>query len=484
MKTSREKIAHLYRRLGFGATPAELDEAEKLGLDKSIERLVDFHKLPETGVRPEEYVWREKEEADVGSYRFRMWWVFQMVATQRPLEEKLALFWHDHFAVSDNKVEFGPMMLDYLQSLRSNGAGKFRILLDAMSKEPAMMRYLDMDRAIKGKPNENFAREVMELFTLGIGNYTEEDVQNAARALTGWGFINTFWELPGDSTAKMKESIKYQRPFCSFTYLPQFRDSTPKTILGKTADFDGNQLIALLAKHPKTADNLCRKLWEFFAYPNPEPEVVRRLAGVYQRTDGDIREVVRSIAKSKEFYSEKAHLALVKCPVDYVIPLARKSGFGVALAQSHKAPATPENPIAKPMLDQPGGLAYFMDRQGMSLFYPPNVSGWEWGPGWISAQNMLERINFYGVIVWGEDGKWIKPMWEYVKAAKPADSRAAAKATCDFLDANLPDAAVDLVAKRMDASGKADFVQNWDQFRGTMHQSLKVLFGAPEFHMM
>lgn len=482
--TERQKIAHLYRRLGFGATLAELDAAEKAGLNAAIDRLVDFERQPKLALEPEEFVWRDKEEADLSSYRYRLWWVSQMLATPRPLEEKLALFWHDHFAVSDNKVEFGPMMLDYLRKLRANGAGKFRTLLGEMAQDPALMRFLDMERSVKGRPNENFAREVMELFTLGIGTYSEKDVQEAARCLTGWGYVNTFWEMKGNNTDKMREALKWDRPFCSFSYLPHLRDRGSKTVLGKTGDLDGDQLLDLLAAHPATATHLARKLWEFFAYPDPEPEVVSRIAGVFRKTKGDVRETVRAIAKSKEFYSSKAERALVKCPVDHTVGLLRRLGAGAYLMAERKEPATEAKPIPPAFLEVPGGVAYLMDRQGMALLFPPDVGGWEWGKGWVSAQNMLERINLYGAVLWGQDGRWARPIWEHLKAVQPVDAKSAAQALSDYLDAGLSQTALEQVAQALDPNGKVEWIPNWDWFRGAMHRGLRVLFAAPEFHLL
>ncbi len=482
--TERQKVAHLYRRLGFGAAPAELDAASRAGVESTINHLVMYHTEPSLAVSPQEFCWRDKEEADVGTYRYRCWWVLNMLASRRPLEEKLALFWHDHFAVAESKVEFGPMMLDYLLTLRQHASGKFETLLGEVARNPAMMNYLDMTRAVKGKPNENFAREIMELFTLGIGHYTEKDVQESARALTGWGYFNTFWEMPGDSTAKLKESIKYDRPFSAFMLMPAMRDSGQKTILGKTADHDGDSLIKLLANHPKTAENLARKLWEYFVYPEPSDEVVARVAGAFRKSGGDIQKTVMTIVKSKEFFSEKAQRAIIKSPVDFVIPLLRTSEAGPWLAGLRKADATAETAIPQKVLDVTGGLSYYMDRQSMMLLNPPDVSGWKWGPGWISSQNMIERINFAGVLVWGEDGRYCRLVHEHVKAKSPTDAEQVAREVCAYFDADLPEESIKVIARAMDANNKAEFMTNFDWFRGAMHRGMRLMVGAPQFHMM
>jgi uncharacterized protein (DUF1800 family) len=181
------------------------------------------------------------------------------------------------------------------------------------------MRYLDMQRSIRGNPNENFPREVMELFTLGIGNYTETDVKEAAKALTGWGYIHIFYELPGSTEQKVMDWLHYDRPFTSFTLMPAMHDPTPKTILGKTEAYDGDSFLAVLAHHPATAKHLSKKLWELFVYSNPEPEVVDRIARAFTRSKGDIRKVMHAIVDSREFWSDKSVRKFVKSPVDLCI---------------------------------------------------------------------------------------------------------------------------------------------------------------------
>lgn len=396
--TARDKIQHLHRRLGFGLTPPELAAEEKLGFDKSAQRLLDFQKLPDLGVSPYEFCWRnrEKEQADVGSYRFRAWWTLRMVATERPLEEKLALFWHSHFAVGDNKVEDGPMMLYYLQTIYKHGYGKFEDLLLAISREPAMMRYLDMTRSVKGNPNENFAREVMELFTMGIGNYTEDDVKELSRALTGWGYIHTYYELPGESNLKLTESIQFDRPFASFAYLPSMRDETDKTILGQKRDWDGEAALLMLAHRPETARFVSGKLWSYFAGQDAPPKVLDRLVTVWKKSGGNIPDVVRAIALAPEFYAETVVGNYPKNPVDFVISIARKQGMGRSMMAKRPKDAKPTDEIPKEIMDQMGYAAYRMDRMGLTLLVPPDVAGWTWGENFINSSAMAERYQYQG----------------------------------------------------------------------------------------
>ncbi|RYG42279.1 DUF1800 domain-containing protein, partial [bacterium] len=404
--TDREKLAHLYRRFGLGATPWELDEAEKLGYERALTRLLDWDKVEDPGeaVSPYEFCWRDKEDPDTGSWRFRSWWIYRMLTTTRPAKEKLTLFWHSHFAVGDDKVENGAMMLEYLQTLRRNAGAKFSVLLEAVAKDPAMMRYLDMQRSIRGRPNENFAREVMELFTLGIGHYTEEDVKEVSRALTGWGYIDTYWEMGGTPIERLKESIRDDRPFATFTYMPPMHDPGPKTILGKTAPWDGDGVLKMLAEHPTTAEHIATKLWTFYAYADPEPAVVARIASAFRKSGGDIRHTLFAIARAPEFWSEKCLRHLAKSPLDYTLGIARAQGLGKAVSELRKPDADVYQAVAQRILDECGALSWHMERQGLNLLVPPDVAGWKWGDAWITPAAMTMRYGYRGNWFWGEKG--------------------------------------------------------------------------------
>ena len=185
----REKISHLLRRFGLGAGKYEVDQYAPLGVEGTIDRLINYEKVDEKfTVNPYEMTgYGEEGLLMLDPPRFAAWWSLRLLLTQRPLQERLTLFWHNHFAVSGDKVFYGPSILEYQQVLRRNASGNFRTLLHEVAKTPAMVFYLDTQMSVKGKPNENFAREVMELFTLGAGHYTEKDIQEAARAFTGWG---------------------------------------------------------------------------------------------------------------------------------------------------------------------------------------------------------------------------------------------------------------------------------------------------------
>lgn len=482
----RDRIRHLYRRLGFGATPAEVDAALKDGFEATRKRLVDYPKTPPgPAVDPQEFVWREKEEPDLGTYRYAIWWYAEMLATPRPLEQKLTVFWHDHFAVSDGKVENGPMMLSYLRTLKKHAGGRFGDLLKAVSKEPAMMRYLDMNRQVRGVPNENFAREVMELFTLGIGHYSENDVQEASRAFTGWGFNELFWELPGNTEQKLRESIKYDRPFAAFYNSPAMHDPTPKTILGKTAPYDGDEFLDMLAAHPQTARTLCAKLWTYFAYDDPEPKVVNDLAAVWKKTDGDILAVVDALTKRPEFYSDRCVRSRVKCPVDLVVSVARQSGVGSRVYAERNPKADPTTRIPDRTMQIAGEVGYIVGRMGMPLLYPPDVSGWEWGTAWTGAALMAERMKFHGVALWREKsiGESALGVHEYLMQRAPKTPEQIAAAFIELYDVPIGTDRIGTVAEAVKRGGGVNALAKPESVAGLLWNVVPVLMAAPEMHL-
>ncbi len=491
--TNREKIAHLHRRLGFGATLAELDAGERLGPEAVAARLIAWETAPALfDVHPFECFWRhrEKEEADPGAYRLRIWWTLAMLTTGRPLQEKLALFWHGHFAVSDGKVEHGPMMLDYLQTLRRHAAGPFPTLLKAVAKNPAMMRYLDLDRAIRGHPNENFAREVMELFTLGIGHYTERDVQELSRCLTGWASLDFWWESGRTNDERLAVGLKERRPAAAFALLPAMRDDAPKTLLGVTKDLDGDAALDLLAARPETAAFLCRKLWRFFAGTEPDPAALAALTKTYAATGGSIRSVLKTLVAGPAFWSAECVGQSVKSPADYAVGIARQQGVGPALLALREKGATPRTQLAKRPFEVAGDLAYHMEKQGLSLLYPPDVSGWKGGRDWIGPAAMAERMKYRGELLWADGGPAPGSLatLAQVKAADPKDPDAIAARLLAVFDAP-PDlvagASVErrAVAKIVADRGGLKALENPTLFTDALYHTLRLLSASPRMHL-
>ena len=486
--TLREKISHLHRRLGFGLSHEDLDAQEKLGLTRVVENLIDWEKVDEEfSVSPYEFCWRtsSKEEADLGAYRFRAWWIMRMLATKRPMQEKMTLFWHSHFAVSDSKVEDGPMMLDYVNGLRAHANGSFADLLQTASQSPAMMRYLDMNRSERGNPNENFGREVMELLTLGIGNYTEDDVKEVSRALTGWGYVHTYYEQPGNADDKLKLSIKYSRPFSAFAEMPALHDPSEKTILGKKRTWNGEEVLQMLAQHPATSRFIAGKLAKTFVTQKPEPDYVEKLAGAFRKSKGDIKAVLFAMVDSKEFWDEKNVRSIPSSPADYVIGVGRKQTVGQYLLGLRAKDATPLTQIPQPALDQCGYAAYRMDRAGLLLMNPPNVAGWEWGDAWITPAAMAERMQFLGHGIEQKERSDLASERAILFASrvKLTDSAHFVSRFAEFYDVELPKEKVMILAAILDKFGGVKVLENRGTWGGVHYTMLRNLAAAPEMHL-
>jgi uncharacterized protein (DUF1800 family) len=339
-----KNAAHLLRRSGFGAPRKDVEKAIRAGQAKAVEKVLKF--------KPSGARYRGKNE----TYRMQRWWIRRMLHSKKPLAEKLTLFWHGHFATSIVKVEDVDMMSDQNALFRLMGAGKFRDLLLAVSMDPAMLVWLDNRYNTKRRPNENYGREIMELFTLGVAdeqgnpNYTQADVVDCARAFTGWGLG------PGDV----------------FEFHPNSHDEDPKTVLGLTGNLDGGDVVNHLVTRPQCARWIARCLWTFFAYPDPETAVIDALAQAYLDADTEIEAVLRAMFLRDEFYSARAYEGQVATPVEFVLGSLR----------TLDAKTNAE--------DLPGELA----DMGQDLFNPPNVAGWPGGLAWMTSVTRLSRYGF------------------------------------------------------------------------------------------
>ncbi len=377
LQTDREKGAHLLRRFGLGASEAELDYYLKDGLNGAVDRLTEYESIDE-GFSINPFDLQPEKAKNLPMPIVTAWWIARMISTRRPLQEKMTLFWHDHFATSASKVKASEMMLQQNETLRQYATGNFRSLLTNVSKDPAMLFWLDNQENVRGKPNENFAREVMELFTLGVGNYSEKDVQEAARAFTGW------------SVARSRRNVSDgQPPKAEFLFRPRLHDSSMKVVLGKSGQLTGEDVLNHLCDMPRTAEYISEKLLTWFAYPEPEPAFVKRIAKVFRDSNLDIKTTLKAIMRSSEFYSDKAERAIVKTPVDFVVPTMRQLGFGPIMRETVSRGV--DNRLA---LLPAASAGTTMKNMGMQLLYPPDVAGWEGGEGWISSATMVERIGW------------------------------------------------------------------------------------------
>ena len=485
--TEQQQIRHLLRRFGLGASLSEVARYEKIGINRAIDDILDFDK-PDTGcpISPWEFVFQEDGRVLLDPPRMAAWWAMRMLLTDRPSYERLTLFWHDHFAVSAGKVQSGLLMLNYLKTLRKNAAGDFRTLLDAVTKDPAMMRWLDADTNIRGKPNENYARELLELFTIGIGNYTERDVQETARALTGWSLRNIYKQGDQESTkAQVLKAAKDGPPLVTPTFSPRVHDNGTKTILGVTDRFDTEKTLDLLVDHPQTAQYVTTKLWEFYAYPNPEEQVRERLARSYFDSNRDIRAVLHTITQSEEFWSEKCLRTLVKSPVDFIIAFLRQLERSESILEQRGKDATETTPATAYIIGVGNALLTLMDRQGMRLLYPPDVAGWDWGEGWISTTNMLERVRFADLLLGPARGiGTVESIRRSLRdSGQPINTETAVKVIAEKFDAEPTREQQKLLVDAMDAAGGIDAVVQEGTTDTSLLPVVKLIFAMPEYQL-
>jgi uncharacterized protein (DUF1800 family) len=384
--TEREKIGHLLRRFGLGASETELDGLSKVGLDAAIDRLLSYESVDE-GIEINPATLRLDANKPLNMPLLVTWWVARLLTTRRPLQEKMTVFWHDHFATSAVKVKVSGLMHQQNETLRANATGNFRTLLHAASQDPAMIFWLDNQQNVAGKPNENFAREVMELFTLGIGHYTEKDVQEAARAFTGWSVNRGKKPASADQLATG-----------AFINRSRFHDPTEKTVLGLTGRLDGDQVLNHLCDMPQTAETITTKLIQWFVMPSPEDGYVARMTRVFRDEKLEIKPLLRAIMKSPEFYSEEAVRSIAKSPVDFVIPTMRQLGIGTLIRERVAAAADDDAAAKSAKVRRALSPAYLaqdaMRAMGMYLMFPPDVAGWDGGTAWITSATMVERIGF------------------------------------------------------------------------------------------
>ena len=353
-------IAHLLRRAGFGGTATQITTLAAQPWATTVDHLLDFSGAP-ADTQPSFFAdgigdW-EKE------FKLQAWWLDRMATTTTPLQEKLTLFWHGHFATANDKVDDPRLM--YLQNalFRSMAAGNFRDLDQQMSLQPAMLIWLDNDPNTKGHPNENFARELMELFVLGVGNYTQEDVVASARAWTGHNTL---------------DSARTQ-----YHFYPNRHDTGLKTFMGVTQNWDGPDIINFMLRDDAwrkgiAARFIATKMWSFFAYPGPDDTIVTTLADSFVAADFSIAALVRAIFNHPAFLSPTAKQGLVRSPAEWVVTCMR--GVGISAVN-----ANPQ---------------WWMEDMGQALFEPPNVSGWRPNGYWLTTSRIWARVNWTRYIIW------------------------------------------------------------------------------------
>ena len=364
-------LAHLLRRAGFGATRDELEGYVAQGYAATVEQLLH----PELAPTLDEDVLR-RYHIDQNSLMLiessQAYWLYRIINTRRPLEEKMALFWHGLFATAYGKLNHAKAVVNQTNTFRRCGLGDFRTLLLELSRDPAMIFWLDNKDNHKDAPNENYGRELLELFSMGIGNYTEDDVKACARAFTGWTIANADYM----SIRASRDSIwPHGRLDWQFVYRPEDHDDRPKTFLGQTGPFNGEDVIDIICRQSATAWFVAAKLYGFFVSDTPDEASIQYLADTFRETDGDLRAVMRALFMSDFFRSGAVRLGRVKSPTELVAGTAR-------LAGSHRFP---EWSIVN--------LAMDVNFMGQEILNPPTVEGWHTGREWIDTGNLVERVN-------------------------------------------------------------------------------------------
>lgn len=386
----RARVGHLLRRAGFGATPSELDAWERLGFDKALDLLLHPEQVEEADL--------DSQFANLGydlttPQGLAAWWLYRMINTKRPLAEKLALFWHGHFATSVQKVKSVTLMQRQNELFREHGLDAFGDLAKSVAQDPAMLIWLDNWKSKKEQPNENFGRELLELFGLGVGNYTEDDVKASSRAFTGWSMLIKKDAIVGDedvtqpalatadpgdaaaTAAKAANAAKRkarQTLDATFLFRKAWHDDGQKTFLGTTGALDGNDIIDIIVKQPACAEFIATKLFSFFVWDQPDKATVAPFADVFTKTNGDVRAILDAIFRSAAFSSDQAYRAKVRSPIEFTVAVHRLLGL--------------VNPI-KTTVDS-------LNSMGQVPFVPPNVGGWTSGLGWVGPSATLERCNF------------------------------------------------------------------------------------------
>jgi len=461
--------AHFLERAGFGGTPEEIEALARLSPAEAVRRLVYFQNIEnvlppfdhsgihDPGLEPfpesrpaVTKMAKEKGEAlgikvkaggdrplqpivnkfffwlrasVLETQRVAYWWGNRMLATRRPLEEKMALFWHGHFAVNEAKVRDYRKTLGQLELFHKYGTGNFRDLLVAVAQDPAMLSFLDAGVNVKGSANENFAREIMELFTMGVGNYSEKDVREAARAFTGWNYVDLKFVVNKDQ-----------------------HDDSQKTFLGATGNFDGVDVIDIILKQPATSRFIAGKIYRYFVRQELTSEVQDNLGTMLRASNYNVAPLLETIFLSRDFYSSASVGTQIKSPVQLAISTYKKLGLT-------EVPGVPDFNIATGTL-------------GQRLFAPPTVAGWSGGRSWMTPGLLLERGNFVRDVLF-PDINFIPPD----RANPSSDIRIVAekvRAGQDISTATMPERGSEggLAESNMLADRDEDFNTRYGSFRG------------------
>jgi|TARA_B100001094_G_scaffold189282_1_gene183476 uncharacterized protein (DUF1800 family) len=391
MITSIEKkvlLAHLMRRAGFGSNYNQLEELSNFEYDEVVDQLLN----PEFGSLEDQDLLDRYFIASVEARTARHadpQWTWRLAKSHKQLEEKISLFWHGLLAVGGVKLDHGLAMLAEIDLFRKYGLSNFGTLLLKISKDPGMMYWLDNQNSHKDAPNENYGRELLELFSMGIdengeGAYTEEDVKSAARAFTGWA-------------SKPTPPPFFLGPFAmEFNFDESDHDNTEKTFLGNKGNFNGEDIVEMVAMHKATADFICKRLYLYFVSEEINDEEVIKLSDIYMKNQGEIKKVLEYMFKSDHFKSEEIRFKKVKSPSDLVFGITR-------LVDKYEIPNLDSAELAVNTL-----------LMGQFLLNPPSVEGWHEGEEWIDSGSLIERINYATSEISNKNAKGVKDIIDIV----------------------------------------------------------------------
>jgi uncharacterized protein (DUF1800 family) len=427
------KAAHLHRRAGFAASRTERDRDVKDGPQAAVTRLL----RPRPMTAEERLVLDSLRQGVLDSGdadRLKAWFLYRVLYDPDSLREKMTLFWHGHFATSNRKVGSISLMLAQNEALRRHALGPFAALLTAMVSDAAMLVWLDGADSKKDRPNENFAREFLELFTLGVGHYSEKDIREAARAFTGWSVVN--------GRAVYREGN---------------HDAGNKTFLRRTGAWKAADIIRITLEQPACAEFLCRKLYCFLVNETQEPksELLKPLAQELRQHRYDIAHVAGIILRSRHFYAESNRRQRIKGPVE----------LSAGLVRALEVPRPDVRLLP---------LALACERQGQDLFHPPNVKGWDGGKTWMNSTAVVERGNWCNDLIWGNANFGMKPYDPLAWARR--HGVAAEKAAEAFLNLLLQG---ECDSRARDLIRRAGRAANADSLR----KAIQLIVHCPEFQL-
>jgi len=452
MITSLDKkilIAHLLRRAGFGCT---YDQIEKLSL-MEYDDVVDLLINPEYGPPQDQDLLDRYFIASVEARTARHadpQWTWRLAKSEKQLEEKIALFWHGLLAVGGIKLDHGLAMLEEIDLFRKYGLEKFETLLLKISEDPGMMYWLDNQNSHKDAPNENYGRELLELFSMGIdengeGSYTEDDVKTAARAFTGWA-------------SRPTPPPFFLGPFpMEFSFDKSDHDNTEKTFLGEKGNFNGNDIVNMVATHPSTAKFICKRLYLYFVSETEDWDEINKLSEVFLKNNGEIKKVLEAMFKSEHFKSDDIRFKKVKSPSDLVFGVSR-------LVDKYKIPDLDSAELAINTL-----------LMGQFLMNPPSVEGWHEGEEWIDSGSLIERINYASTEISNTSSSGVKRIIEIIKETNITDSNDLINNTLETLGyINITDKTKGMIKEHL---RKNKFTNKEDKILDV----LKLIVSTPDF---